>query len=82
MHEEDIFVIDRGFRDAVSLLEEMGIRAEIPSFMKRGEKQLSTEDANLSRLVTKVEYHQNFLTSITDPIKLSITIDTTWFSCM
>ena len=82
MHEEDIFVIDRGFRDAVSLLEEIGIRAEIPSFMKRGEKQLSTKDANLSRLVTKVEYHQNFLTSITDPIKLSITIDTTWFSCM
>nr|XP_022290376.1 LOW QUALITY PROTEIN: uncharacterized protein LOC111102014 [Crassostrea virginica] len=56
MHEEDIFVIDRGFRDAVSLLEEMGIRAEIPSFMKRGEKQLSTEDANLSRLVTKVRW--------------------------
>ncbi|XP_056014968.1 uncharacterized protein LOC125654892 [Ostrea edulis] len=56
VREEDIFVLDRGFRDAISLLEDLGIRAEIPCFMKRGEKQLSTEDANLSRLVTKVRW--------------------------
>ena len=67
----------------MSLLEEIGIRAEIPSFMKRGEKQLSTEDANLSRLVTKVEeYHQKILSIITDPVKVSITVIVTWFSCM
>jgi hypothetical protein len=54
VREEDISVVDRGFWDALSLLEDLGIKAEIPCFMKRGEKQLSTEDANLSRLVTKV----------------------------
>ena len=48
----EVFVVDRGFRDSLSLLEDMGIQAEIPAFMKCGEKQ--TEEANASRLVTKV----------------------------
>ena len=46
VQEDDVLVIDRGFRDSVSYLEEMGIRAAMPSFMKRGQKQMSTEDAN------------------------------------
>ena len=50
----DVFVVDRGFRDAVHLLHELGIQAEIPSFLNRGDKQMKTEDANASRLVTKV----------------------------
>ena len=50
----DVFVVDRGFRDSLSLLEDIGIQAEIPAFMKRGEKQMGTEEANASRLVTKV----------------------------
>lgn len=54
VQENDIFVVDRGFRNAISLLEDMGIKSEMPCFMKRGDKQLSTEDANASRLVTKV----------------------------
>ena len=52
----DIFVVDRGFRDSVALLKDLGIQAEIPAFMKRGEKQMSTEEANTSRLVTKVSF--------------------------
>lgn len=56
VQENDIFVVDRGFRDAISLLEDMGIKSEMPCFMKRGDKQLSTEDANASRLVTKVRW--------------------------
>ena len=54
VQEDDIFVVDRGFRDSLSLLEDLGITAQMPKFMSRGEKQLSTEDANMSRLVTKV----------------------------
>lgn len=50
----DIFVVDRGFRDSVELLSHLGIQAEIPAFMKKGEKQMQTEEANASRLVTKV----------------------------
>ena len=54
MKPSDIFVVDRGFRDSIDLLEELGMQAEIPAFMKRGEKQMAMEEANASRLVTKV----------------------------
>ncbi|CAC5387948.1 unnamed protein product [Mytilus coruscus] len=46
VNEEDIFVLDRGFRDAIPLLEDLGIQAEMPRFLKKGDKQFSTEDAN------------------------------------
>ena len=52
----DIFVVDRRFTDSLQLLEDLGIRAEIPAFMKRGEKQMMSEDTNTSRLVTKIFY--------------------------
>ena len=54
IEEDDIFVVDRGFRDSLSLLEDLGIKAEMPRFLSKGQKQMSTEDANMSRLVTKV----------------------------
>ena len=56
VQEEDVFiyVVDRGFRDSLQVLEDLGIKAQMPSFLKKGEKQLSTEDANSSRLVSKV----------------------------
>ena len=54
VNEEDVFIVDRGFRDSLALLEELGIQAEMPAFMNKGEKQMSTENANASRLVTKV----------------------------
>ncbi|XP_062581928.1 uncharacterized protein LOC134243712 [Saccostrea cucullata] len=56
MEEDDIFIVDRGFRDSMEYLEELGIKACMPSFMKKGEKQLSTQDANTSRLVTKIRW--------------------------
>lgn len=52
----DVFVVDRGFRDALHLLDDLGIHAEMPCFMARGDKQMCTEDANSSRLVTKVMF--------------------------
>lgn len=54
LNEDDVFVVDRGFRDALPLLADLGIQAEMPTFLKAGQKQMSTEDANMSRLVTKV----------------------------
>ena len=54
IQKDDIFVVDRGFRDSLNLLEEMGIKAEMPVFMTKGLRQLNTEDANASRMVTKV----------------------------
>ena len=51
--EDDIFVVDRGFRDALELLEDLGIDAEMPCFLPKGQQQMSTDDANSSRLETK-----------------------------
>lgn len=54
--ENDIFVVDRGYRDAVPLLEELGIHHKIPYNIRTGETQLSTEEANESRLITKTRW--------------------------
>lgn len=52
--ENDVFVVDRGFRDAGEVLEDIGIKMEMPLFMQKGAKQLSTRDSYISRVVTKV----------------------------
>ncbi|CAC5371568.1 unnamed protein product [Mytilus coruscus] len=49
-------LVDRGFRDNIDLLEEFGIQIKMPSFLSRNEKQLSVEDGNTTRLVTKVRW--------------------------
>ncbi|XP_061192880.1 uncharacterized protein LOC133201100 [Saccostrea echinata] len=56
LNEDDIFIVDRGFRDVLPLLADLGIQAEMPRFLEAGQKQMSTEDANMSRLVTKVRW--------------------------
>lgn len=56
LKENDIFVVDRGFRDAGEVLEDIGIKMEKPSFMQKGAKQLSTHDSNISRVVTMFYY--------------------------
>lgn len=70
-HEDDVFVVDRGFRDSVEMLEELGIRAEMPRLMTRGQKQMTTSDANASRLVTKVSC---FHILITEPFFLVVLV--------
>ena len=56
--EDDIFAVDRGFRDSLVNLEELGIKAEIPSFMEKWEKHMTTDAANMSWLVTKVIFQK------------------------
>lgn len=48
----DAFILDRGFRDALPLLNECGYRTYVPSSLQQGESQLSTLEANKSRIVT------------------------------
>ncbi|XP_032687208.1 uncharacterized protein LOC116851665 [Odontomachus brunneus] len=45
-HDGDIFILDRGYRDAQPLLRELGIEYKMPAFLGRNQKQLSTEEAN------------------------------------
>lgn len=52
--DQDVFVVDRGFRDASELLSDLGIQMEMPAFLPRGNKQHTCAEANSSRLVTKV----------------------------
>lgn len=55
-HDGDIFILDRGYRDAQPLLRELGIEYKMPAFLGRNQKQLLTEEANESRLVTKTRW--------------------------
>lgn len=48
-------VVDRGFRDAVETMTQLGFNVQMPDFLK-GKKQLSTMDANHARSVTKVRW--------------------------
>ncbi|XP_033752795.1 uncharacterized protein LOC117336398 [Pecten maximus] len=56
LRKEDVFIVDRGFRDAVEYLESIGLKVEMPTYLAKGKKQHTTEEANLSRLVTKVRW--------------------------
>ncbi|XP_024884657.1 uncharacterized protein LOC112462835 [Temnothorax curvispinosus] len=49
----DIVLVDRGYRDAIPLLQLLGIQYEMPALLGAGQRQLTTEDANASRIVTK-----------------------------
>lgn len=54
LNDGDTFIVDRGFRDSANVLSDIGIRMEMPCFL-RGTKQHTTEESNSSRLITKVE---------------------------
>lgn len=58
--DDDIFIVDRGFRDALGVLGEFGIKAYMPHLLAKGERQMPTPDANASRLVTKASRLPNF----------------------
>ncbi|GLV33519.1 hypothetical protein CBL_20249 [Carabus blaptoides fortunei] len=52
----DIVLVDRSYRDAVPFLEHLGIDHRMPAIVQRGERQLSTEDANATRIITKTRW--------------------------
>ena len=45
----DVFILDRGFRDAARVLRSNGFKVFLPSFIERGSRQLTTQQANRSR---------------------------------
>ena len=52
----DVMLVDRGYRDVEDYLEGLGLQHEMPEYLKRGAKQHSVEEANRSRLVTKLRW--------------------------
>lgn len=49
---DDIFILDRGFRDVVETLRSHGYSVKMPETRHANETQLTTDQANKSRLVT------------------------------
>ena len=55
--ENDILLLDRGFRDAVPKLEtEYKLLVKMPALLAKNQKQLDTQQANNSRFVTKCRW--------------------------
>jgi hypothetical protein len=52
----DIFVVDRGFRDSLKEFKRYGFRHEMPAYLAPRQKQLTWQESNRSRKVTKVRY--------------------------
>ena len=52
----DILVVDRGFRDCIPLLENLGYKAYMPKFLNKSQKSFSAEEANDTRITTKVRW--------------------------
>ncbi|CAG5038929.1 unnamed protein product [Parnassius apollo] len=55
-HQGDVFILDRGFRDSIPLIETYGYDAHMPPNKRRQDTQLSTDQANKSRLITMVRW--------------------------
>lgn len=55
LKKNDTFVLDRGFRDIVNYLEEKNFKVLMPA-LKGKRKQLTTEESNHSRFVTKIRW--------------------------
>jgi hypothetical protein len=55
LHQDDVVVVDRGFRDAIRTINNLGYTVQMPDFLN-GKKQMSTQEANHSRCVTKVRW--------------------------
>ncbi|CAF1497265.1 unnamed protein product [Rotaria magnacalcarata] len=51
LKDDDIIILDRGFRDVVPTMKMLDFQTVMPSFLN-GRPQLTTEEANESRLVT------------------------------
>ena len=54
--ENEILVLDRGFRDSLDLIESVGLHAESLYFLSKGQKQHTVFEANASRLATKIRW--------------------------
>lgn len=55
IEKNDIFIVDRGFQDSQVFFKDVGINAIMSSFIQKGQAQMTTEEANTSRLVSKVQ---------------------------
>ncbi|CAF1493570.1 unnamed protein product, partial [Rotaria magnacalcarata] len=53
--QDDIVVVDRGFRDSVHIMESLGLNVVLPPFLN-DRRQFTTTEVNQSKYVTKVRW--------------------------
>lgn len=53
--QDDILIVDRGFRDSINTMEDLGLNVILPSFLN-GRRQFTSSEANESRHVTKLRW--------------------------
>ena len=56
LKEDDILIVDRGFRDCLDFLNQLGLKTEMSCFLAKGKKQHSALESNSSRFVTKIRW--------------------------
>ncbi|CAF3184663.1 unnamed protein product [Rotaria sp. Silwood2] len=56
IEENDILILDRGFRDSLGILKSLGIDVAMPSFLGPKQKQFDVQQANNSRFVTMLRW--------------------------
>jgi hypothetical protein len=56
VEENDIMILDRGFRDSLGVLKSLGIDVAMPSFLGPKQKQFDVQQANNSRFVTMLRW--------------------------
>ena len=49
-------IVDRGFRDVVETISELGYEPKMPVYLSKGQKQHTTQEANEARLETKTRW--------------------------
>ena len=54
--KNDILILDRGFRDSIDFLNEIGFSTKFPAFLGANQKQFCTKNGNKSRLVIKIRW--------------------------
>ena len=56
IEENDIMILDRGFRDSLGVLKSLGIDVVMPSFLDPNQKQIDVQNANNSRFMTMLRW--------------------------
>ena len=56
MDDGDVLIVDRGFRDVIDLLSDLGYDTKMPSFLSAGKSQHDSLQANMDRQCTKTRW--------------------------
>ena len=54
LHDDDVLILDRGFRDATNSMKMLDLHPAMPDFLVGRQKQLDATQVNRSRCITKV----------------------------